>query len=142
MIYDLDKNGADDYIFLRVKNLAFMYSVDYPEDIMIFINGTLMDMPYVGKSDFSHVYFYVSEDEDKVLISIENGYDNMPDPDDYYSDWKTTLYLILVTEDEIEFVDYATSPDCNLSTAYEPVSPELRPEYIEPYLGSNYTFIR
>ncbi len=142
LIYDLDKNGVDDYIFLREKNLAFMYSVDYPEDIMIFINGTLMDMPYVGKSDFSHVYFYVSEDEDKVLISIENGYDNMPDPDDYYSDWKTTLYLILVTEDEIEFVDYATSPDCNLSTAYEPVSPELRPEYIEPYLGTNYTFLR
>ena len=141
LILDLDFNGVDDYIFLRYKNLDFMYSVDYPEDIMVFINGNLMQMPSLGERDFSHVYFYVSKYEDKVLISIENDYDGMPTPDDFYTDWKITVYLILVTEDGIEYVDYATSPDCNLSTPAEPVSSELKPEYIEPYLGKYYTFI-
>ena len=105
LILDLDFNGVDDYIFLRYKNLDFMYSVDYPEDIMVFINGNLMQMPSLGERDFSHVYFYVSKYEDKVLISIENDYDGMPTPDDIYTDWKITVYLILVTEDGIEYVD-------------------------------------
>ncbi|MBO4706867.1 MAG: SH3 domain-containing protein [Spirochaetaceae bacterium] len=141
LILDMDFNGVDDYIFLRYKNLDFMYSVDYPEDIMVFINGNLMQMPSLGERDFSHVYFYVSKYEDKVLISIENDYDGMPTPDDFNTDWKITVYLILVTEDGIDYVDYATSPDCNLSTPIEPVSSELKPEYIEPYLGRYYTFI-
>ena len=53
LILDLDFNGVDDYIFLRYKNLDFMYSVDYPEDIMVFINGNLMQMPSLGERDFS-----------------------------------------------------------------------------------------
>lgn len=141
LICDFDENGIDDYIFIREKNLDFLYSIDYPDDVMVYMNGKLMEMPELDRADFSHTYYYLSENGDKAMISIENTYDDMPTPDEFISDLNTCIYLILITEDSVEFVDVVTDSDCHRANEID-LSSELKAEYIEPYLGRNYSFLR
>lgn len=144
VVCDLDRNGVTDYVFFRQRNEAIFLSFSYPEDIIVYKNGRKIPQSEFMKQDFSHAYFYISKNEDKVLFSMENQYESsnyaFPGDDDALragSD-ENHIYLFCVTSGGVQYEDEITDANCYLLNSQGAITGELKPQYIEPYLGKGY----
>lgn len=141
---DLDNNGIKDFIFFRERHSGFFATFNYPEDIMLYLNGKFIAFPQIHKNDFSHAYFYINQNKDKILIEIENSYENQPLPgEDFISTTGITKqYLLLVTKNNIKLVDVIEDSGSKKPAVNYISSGELKTKYIEPHLGNNYVFLK
>lgn len=145
VVCDLDKNGINDYIFFRQRNDGMYLTFEFPEDIMIYLNGKQRLLPNFPTSTESHAYFYKSQNNDKVLFSIEYIYDSisLPGEGEFISGpRRRSIMLFLVENNTIELVKHIEGFDCGKTTNDDgSVSDELKSIYVEPYLGKNYIFL-
>ncbi len=111
---------------------------------MLYLNGKFIAFPQIHKNDFSHAYFYINQNKDKILIEIENSYENQPLPgEDFISTTGITKqYLLLVTKNNIKLVDVIEDSGSKKPAVNNISSGELKTKYIEPHLGNNYVFLK
>lgn len=140
IIKDLDNNGIDDYIFLRERHSGFFHDIEYPEDILVYLNGKLLTLPKLYKDNFSHVHFYTSND--KILFTVEDEYEFAPLPgeDDYSKQTKRRLFILVFSKDGVKLVKEINDLNCNKLDSHSINHGELKDFYIEPYLGKDYIF--